>query len=431
MKKILYQLAIIILLAACQEETEAPTLPSSFELTIPEILEIGLYSAQAEAQITFSEVEEVKNVDFGLVWSTSPGAIPSDSVRQAWSTRGAGIISRSPFPIYDVLLGLDLNTTYYIRPYFVDEKNNLTYGPETTFTTLAGNAWSPVGNNFPGNAGQWPVGFAIGEAIYVGLSLVSEGGNLSVTREWWQFDVATRQWTQKADFPGDLSIDPQAFSVDDKGYIVSSVSEQQVACWEYDPQQDRWTRKTDFPDYGREGNAAFSFGVNGKGYLSGGYGGGYSLQSVWEFDPQDATTGVDEHGNPMGSWTQKNNFPGREHRNAAVFIINDQVYIGLDAETVVGADSLETKKQLWRYDTPNDAWIAEGFFPGEPRELTIAFSANGKGYMGGGRDHTDFWEYDPVIKEWTPRAEASGGDISFSVNNRGYTFSYGMLEYVP
>lgn len=428
MKKIAFQLATLVLLAACQEESEVPTLPSNFALTTPEVLEIGLYSAQVEAQITFDEVEEIKNTDFGLVWSTSPGAVPSDSVQQSWSTRGVGTISRSPFPIYDVISGLDLNTTYYIRPYFVDEKSDLMYGPETTFTTLAGDAWSPVGN-FPGSTGQWPVGFAIGELIYVGLNLVHQGANTTVTREWWGFDVSTNQWTQKADFPGNLSIDPQAFSVDSKGYIVSSDSEQQVACWEYDPEEDRWTRKTDFPDYGRVGIAAFSFGVNGKGYLSGGY--GRRHESVWEFDPQNTTNGTDEHGNPMGAWTQKSNFPGREHRNAAVFIIDDQVYIGLDAESVVSIDSLAVKKQLWRYDTPNDTWIAEGLFPGEPREQTIAFSANGKGYMGGGRDHTDFWEYDPVTKEWTSKAEASGADISFSVNNRGYTFSYGVLEYVP
>ncbi len=429
MKKTICQLAIIILLAACQEETEAPTLPSSFELSAPEVVEIGLYSAQAEAQITFSEVEEVRNVDFGLVWSTSPGAVPSDSVQQSWSTRGVGTISPSPFPIFDIISDLQLNTTYYIRPYFVDEKSELMYGPETTFTTLAGDAWSPVGSSFPGNNGQWPVGFAIGEAIYVGFNLVSQGNTSSATREWWQYDVATQQWEQKADFPGSLSINPQAFAVDDKGYIVSSQRQQYVECWEYDPQEDRWARKTDFPDYGREGNAAFSFGVNGKGYLSGGYGNLH--ESVWEFDPQDATDGTDEHGNPMGSWTRKADFPGWEHRNAAVFIINDQAYIGLDARTVVSPDSLEVRKQLWRYDALNDNWIAEGRFPGEPREQTIAFSANGKGYMGGGRDHTDFWEYDPVTQEWTPKAEASGADLSFSVNNRGYAFSYGMLEYVP
>ncbi|WKN45998.1 Kelch repeat-containing protein [Tunicatimonas pelagia] len=430
MKKIIPQLAIIILLTACQEEPEAPTLPDSFALSSPEMREIGLYSAQAEAQITFSEVEEVRNVDFGLVWSTSPGAVPSDSVQQSWGTRGVGTISSSPFPIFDIMSGLQLNTTYYIRPYFVDEKNDLMYGPETTFTTLAGSAWSPVGNGFPGNTGQWPVGFAIDEAIYVGLSLESKGsGSIGASREWWQYDVSTQQWMQKADFPGGLSINPQAFAVDDKGYVVADQNQQNVECWEYDPQKDRWTRKTDFPDYGREGIAAFSFGINGKGYLSGGYGGKSS--SVWEFDPQDATNGTDEHGNPMGSWTQKNDFPGREHRNAALFIIDDQVYIGLDAQTVVSADSLATKKQLWRYDTPNDTWIAEGRFPGEPREQTVAFSANGKGYMGGGRDHTDFWEYDPITKEWTPKAEASGAELSFSVNNRGYAFDFDMMEYVP
>lgn len=430
MKKIALQLAIIILLAACQEEPEAPTLPASFELTMPEVTEIGLYSAHAEAQITFGEVEEIKNTDFGLVWSTSSGAVPSDSVQQSWSTRGVAAISRSPFPIYDVLSDLELNTTYYIRPYFVDEKSELMYGSETTFTTLAGDAWGSVGN-FPGSTGQWPVGFAIDEAIYVGLNLVHEGGNTSVTREWWQYDVVTQQWTQKADFPGEASIQPATFATDGKGYIVSGLYEQYVECWEYDPQEDRWTRKTDFPDYGREGNAAFSFGINGKGYLSGGYGGSYSYKSVWEFDPQDATDGTDEHGNPIGSWTQKNDFPGREHRDAAVFIIGDQVYIGLDAETVVSTGSLEIKKQLWRYDASNDSWTAEGFFPGEPREQTIAFSANGKGYMGGGSTHFDFWEYDPVTKEWTPKAETGGADISFSVNNRGYAFSYGMSEYVP
>lgn len=430
MKKTLYHLSVILLLAACQEEPEAPTLPISFELTTPIITEVGLYSAWAEAQVTFSDVEEIRYKGFGLAWATSPEAVPSDSVQQSWSIVETGTLAVSPFSLFKVLSDLELNTTYYIRPYFVDEKGDVVYGSETNFTTLSGDAWSPVGNNYLGNSGQWPVGFAIGEDIYVGMSLVSTPSSSVPTREWWQYNVTTQQWTQKADFPGGLSIDPQAFAVDDKGYIVSSNDFQpETECWEYDPQADRWTRKTDFPDYGREGLAAFSFGVNGKGYLSGGY--GRQHESVWEFDPQDAGNGTDEHGNPMGSWTQKNDFPGREHRHATVFIIDDQVYIGLDAETVVSDNNLELKKQLWRYDVPNDNWIAEGFFPGEPREQTIAFSANGKGYMGGGRDHTDFWEYDPITQEWTPKAESSGGDLSFSVNNRGYTFDSGILEYVP
>lgn len=394
------------------------------------MLEVGLYSAQVEAEVSADEVETLKYKEFGLVWSTSPGAVPSDSVQQSWGIIEVGSGRSVPFQIYDQLSGLAINTTYYIRSYFVDETNTITYGPETTFTTLASDAWSPVGNGFPGHAGQWPVGFAIGEDIYVGMSLVSTPSSSVPTREWWQYNVTTRQWTQKADFPGGLSIDPQAFAVDDKGYIVSSNDFQSDAeCWEYDPQADRWTRKTNFPDYGRVGIAAFSFGVNSKGYLSGGYGNRY--KSVWEFNPQNTANGTDEHGNPMGSWTQKNDFPGREHRNAAVFIIDDQVYIGLDAESVVGFDSLAVKKQLWRYDSPNDTWIAENSFPGEPRDETIAFSANGKGYMGGGLDHTDFWEYDPLTKEWTPRAEASGAELSFSVNNRGYAFSYDIVEYVP
>ena len=69
----------------------------------------------------------------------------------------------------------------------------------------------------------------------------------------------------------------------------------------------------------------------------------------------------------------------------------------------------------YRYSDPisfviKDIWTQKSDFGGEPRSGGIAFSWNGKGYVGMGFNNTkgelyDLWQYDPEQDSWTQKAQ--------------------------
>jgi len=54
--------------------------------------------------------------------------------------------------------------------------------------------------------------------------------------------------------------------------------------WEYDPSTDVWTSKAPLPNTLTQRIAAFSFAINGKGYMGGGYDTAVK-KDFWEYDP--------------------------------------------------------------------------------------------------------------------------------------------------
>jgi hypothetical protein len=139
------------------------------------------------------------------------------------------------------------------------------------------------------------------------------------------------------------------------------------------------------------------FAVNGKGFacgtvLQGDYT-SKNIRDLWEYDASSVT------------WVKKTPFPGNpvDLIEAANFVIGDNAYI-------------VTGNATWRYNEPADAWSRVSFVPALSRLLATAFSINGKGYMGLGfvennglQDMNDWWEYDPVMDEWTQRNNFPGG----------------------
>lgn len=74
-------------------------------------------------------------------------------------------------------------------------------------------------------------------------------------------------------------------------------------------------------------------------------------------------------------------------------------------------------------------WLKIADFTGLKRERAVAFTIDGKGYVGtgvGANDSVknDFWEFDPVVKTWTQMADLNGVErrnaIAFSINKKGY-----------
>jgi len=84
-----------------------------------------------------------------------------------------------------------------------------------------------------------------------------------------------------------------------------------------------------------------------------------------------------------------------------------------------------------------DNWASEGSLGGstQERHRAVGFSIGSKGYVGTGssgffggtpgwRGFKDFWEYDPITKVWTQKADIGGTQrydaVGFSIGNKGY-----------
>ena len=64
------------------------------------------------------------------------------------------------------------------------------------FTMIAGNQWTLL-TTFPGTFMQSMTSFQIGTKLYIGIGQANTG-NLT---EFWEYDISSGVWTQKADYP--------------------------------------------------------------------------------------------------------------------------------------------------------------------------------------------------------------------------------------
>lgn len=123
-------------------------------------------------------------------------------------------------------------------------------------------------------------GWAITSFVIDGKGYVKEGSSL------YEYKPAVDQWVSRASFPGLTSNGGPAFSVNNKGYIVTGYSgfltPVNSECWEYDPALNLWSQLSDFPGVSRRFGVAFS--INNKGYFGLGTN-GTNMNDFWEFNP--------------------------------------------------------------------------------------------------------------------------------------------------
>ncbi|MGC4022845.1 MAG: kelch repeat-containing protein [Cyclobacteriaceae bacterium] len=144
-----------------------------------------------------------------------------------------------------------------------------------------------------------------------------------------------------------------------------------------------------------------------------------------------------------GSWDKIGDFEGIPRSGSSTFIIDGNAYVGGGFNyEAVGQVATPTGRlnDFWKYDPVDDTWTQVASFPGTARSNAIAFSLNGKGYVGTGFDGTnplsDFYEYDPTIGskgKWRRIADfgystdqqdtsisARYGCVAFTVKNRAF-----------
>jgi len=144
----------------------------------------------------------------------------------------------------------------------------------------------------------------------------------------------------------------------------------------------------------------------------------------------------------LGNWVQRGDFPGTPRSGSFVFTIGNTAYIGAGFHG--GPSGLEYVNTSWSFNQEANLWTQIAAFPGIPREKAVAFSINGKGYVGTGYNRAqdtvtyiplkDFWEYDPATNQWKKLSDFGGGArfnaVGFASNNNGYVGTgYNGNEY--
>ncbi len=255
-----------------------------------------------------------------------------------------------------------------------------------------------LGNVAP--VGNVPAGFvargsaaaaAIGNKFYIGLG---RGNSSSYPNDFWEFDMDTQTWTQKADFPGTPRMNALCLSIGARIYVIggSDPSFSRLRdTWMYDPATNTWTQKSNLP-IGRA--RAFGFVLNGKGYIGGGT---FSIADrvFLEYDPVSDT------------WTQKANTP-EDMTGTTGFAVNGKGY------ACAGSSSTPYSNRLYEYDPTTNTWTQKANFPGGSRTDMFSFGFKGKGYVGmgsigDGLGTEDIWEYDPATNTWKQKANYPGG----------------------
>lgn len=172
----------------------------------------------------------------------------------------------------------------------------------------------------------------------------------------------------------------------------------------------KWTTKAPTPISGAAGRrSAMSFIIGSKVYVGGGY--IASFTNTNEFYAYDTLT---------NSWGKKKDLPAAANRTAGIaFSINGKGYVGLGSENFLdisgGAVALA---DLWEYDPALDTWMARAPLPDTGRNSSGCFVLNGKAYLVGGETGnmgsktSDVWEYDPVTNSWTAKASFPLGAVS-------------------
>jgi hypothetical protein len=202
------------------------------------------------------------------------------------------------------------------------------------------------------------------------------------------------------------------FSIGNKGYIGTGhiyPAPGYNDFWEFDPAGNNWTQKSDFS--GGPRSIAVGFSIGTKGYLGAGSDSSGTRNDFWEWDQL------------LDTWSQKANLPGATRVAAIGLSINGRGYIG----TGFHVDSMGIGHELndfWEYDTASNTWSQKANILYGGIDGGIGFSLNGKGYICTGNYIFNFMEFDPAFNVWNNKADLGSTDrfmaIGFSIGNHGY-----------
>ena len=113
----------------------------------------------------------------------------------------------------------------------------------------------------------------------------SDGGLEDISKEVWEYDPATDQWTRKADFPGQNRMYPHLIPAGNKFYVGHGDLRDRDL-WEYNPENDSWTQ-LEGVSTNQELFKGIAFELKGRVYIGAGIVGHspYNENEFWKYTP--------------------------------------------------------------------------------------------------------------------------------------------------
>jgi len=213
-----------------------------------------------------------------------------------------------------------------------------------------------------------------------------------------EYDLNSRQWTKRADFPGEYRFFGIAFSFEGKLYygfgqgyyeppFVGENGKYFNDLWRYDPISNSWEKLADTPVSERA--YAISFVINSKVYLGLGFSeinyNSLHHNDIWELDLN------------TGSWAQISTPFTKSFLGGTSFVVNNKAYL-------VGIEQSDPVSDVWEFDPQGSAWVRKLNYPDELR-FEVATSSSNRGFLFSTRESHSIraYEYNPSQDLWIKR----------------------------
>ncbi|MEZ4829841.1 MAG: T9SS type A sorting domain-containing protein [Bacteroidia bacterium] len=228
-----------------------------------------------------------------------------------------------------------------------------------------------------GSGRFWAFSCAANGKVYGGTGRTAFSG--TTIGDFWEYDVATDVWTQRANFPGGVREGATGFSAG--GRIFAGFGTPFIAfqkdLYEYIPATDQWEARASVP---------------GIGFA---YSHGFVIDSMYYIGPENGTNKMYAYNVNTDTWSTVADFPGLDRRAQVSFAVGGKGYIGLGF-WVFGS----VQGDFWAYDPVTDTWAeVAGLLP--KSDQSTGFGLGEFGYVhnvGGNQKNTH--RYDPVKNEW-------------------------------
>jgi len=269
------------------------------------------------------------------------------------------------------------------------------------------------------------VGFSLGDYVFFGMGYLNDGEVTSIFRKYHPATNTFSGFGPGGQAEGGFSnfnagAGGVGFSMGNVGYagLGGSGTDAKDSIFRYTLTDDHFWAMTPLVFPGGKRNEAICFVIGDKAYIGGGVD-AYAVNTfrdLWEYS---AATG----------WVQRANMPATIESGTA-FALDGKGYV-----------ISSTGTQLWSYDPVTNAWTTKAPYPGGARDGAVAFTKDGKGFMGTGYRAgvgrtRDFFAYDPASNSWTSvpnlwdaygREDAvavSHGNKAYVIGGRAHLNSY-------
>lgn len=276
--------------------------------------------------------------------------------------------------------------------------------------------WVPV-TTIPALGRDDGLAFSIEDKGYV---VTGNQGGFTESNRLWEYDAHLNSWAEKTAFPGVARQYSVAIVIDESAYVIGGIAADGTPLkdvWKYIQHSNSWVQLSDFP-----GNARWSaFGVawNYKGYFGTGTNQDSTLSDMWRFEPE------------LGKWTQLDAFPGGARRETIAIPVTDVCFVGMG----FSINPIQYTKTFYRFSFLTEKWGQIADYPGVAASYSTGLGLGTVGFCAGGYSSTGtitnevyrinragIWTQEPNFPETGIR-----GMAAFTLGNNMY-FGTGLTD---